>query len=206
MPRGEKAPEKLTPFYGLPAREEIRRRLALEEEALVLVVVANLIPYKGHMDLLAALDGIRHQLVVPWRLLCVEKDTGQANHLYACSENLNLNGNVRWLGERDDVFEILHASDIGIMCSHQEGFSNSVIEGMAAELPMIVTDVGGNAEAVSDGVTGLIVPPRDPKALGDAISRLAIDFEERKKMGREGRIRVAAKFSFLKSLGRYERL
>ena len=70
-----------------------------------------------------------------------------------------------FLNTRNDVLEILNACDIGVLCSHQEGFSNSVLEGMASGLPMIVTDVGGNAEAVLNGKSGIVVPPHDSAPL-----------------------------------------
>ena len=54
-------------------------------------------------------------------------------------------------------------ADIGILCSHQEGFSNAILEGMAAKLPMVVTDVGGNKEAVISGETGFVVSVKDSK-------------------------------------------
>jgi len=70
-----------------------------------------------------------------------------------------------------------------------------VLEGMAASLPMIVTDVGGNSEAVLDGETGIVVPPHDPKAIGEAVLRLAHDCNLRKSLGDAGRRRAADHFS-----------
>ena len=170
------------------------------------LLVANLIAYKGHADLLQALGRVRDDLPEGWVLLCAGRDDGPGDDLKAAATALGIGGGVRWLGERSDVPTLLACADIGLLCSHQEGFSNSILEGMAAGLPMIVTDVGGNPESVVDGVTGMVAPPRDPRALGDAILALARDPERRKAMGEAGRRRAVESFSLEACVARYERL
>ena len=132
--------------------------MGIGPQALTLVMVGNLIAYKGHGDLLVALGQAAPQLPPDWRLLIVGRDEGIASALQAQSVALGIDRNVLFLDTRNDVPDILNACDIGVLCSHQEGFSNAVLEGMAASLPMIVTDVGGNAEAVLDGECGIVVP------------------------------------------------
>jgi len=87
--------------------------------------------------------------------------------------------------------------------TRNEGFSNAVLESMASGLPMVVTDMGGNAEAVINGETGIVVPPEDPAALGAAILRLAHDPELRRVMGERAKKRALHEFSFRKSVDRY---
>lgn len=171
-----------------------RHALAIPGHALVLVIVANLIPYKGHADLITALSSIRDSLPAPWRLLCAGRDIGIGGDLANLCEDLRIAANVLWLGSRSDVPDLLAASDIGILCSHEEGFSNAILEGMAAGLPMVVTDVGGNAEAVVNGETGMVVPPRDPAALAAAVLALATNSQRRTELGRAGRARFEARF------------
>ena len=155
---------------GPPARlARSARASASPPTALVLTTPANLIPYKGHADLLDALARVAGQLPPDWVLLCAGRDDGAGPALRARAQALGFAERVRWLGLRDDVPALLVASDVGILASHEEGFSNSVLEGMAAGVAMIVSDVGGNAEAVQHGVSGCVVPPRDPAALGAAI-------------------------------------
>jgi glycosyltransferase involved in cell wall biosynthesis len=77
---------------------------------------------------------------------------------------------------------------------------------MAAALPVIATEVGGNPEAVERGRTGLLVPPRAPAALAEALAQLAADPDRRAAMGRAGRERVGARFSLLAAVERHERL
>jgi glycosyltransferase involved in cell wall biosynthesis len=173
---------------------------------LTLIIVANLIPYKGHADLLTALGGIASQLPQGWRILCAGRDEGCGRQLVEQAGQLGIGANVHFLGERSDVPQLLKTADIGILCSHQEGFSNAVIEGLAAGLPMVVTDVGGNAEAVADDETGLVVPPHDPAALGRAILALAMEPERRRKMGRAAREDAVRRFSIESCVDHYDRL
>src|SRR5262249_9201621 len=125
-------------FNNVPPPAEIKIRLGIGEAPLVLTTVANLIPYKGHHDLLEALAGIADRLPPGWVLLCPGRDDGLGPALAQRARALNLHERVRWMGPRKDIPSILHASDIGILASHEEGFSNSILEGMAAGLPMVV--------------------------------------------------------------------
>lgn len=181
---------------GLQAdRADARARLVLPTAALVMSIVANLIPYKGHADLIEALARAAPRLPSGWRLLVVGRDDGIGGALRAQAARLGLKDNIVCLGARDDVATILAASDIGIICSHEEGFSNAILEGMAAGLPMVVTRVGGNTEAVLDGETGLVVPAHDSASLATALLRLADDADLRVRLGAAGRKRVTDMFS-----------
>lgn len=190
-------------FERVESRHRVRKKLGLSGRTVVLVAVANLIPYKGHRDLLEALAARRAELPPEWVLLCIGKDTGIGKELKSYASALGLSDRVYWLGEREDVAQLLNASDIGVLCSHQEGFSNSLLEYMAASLPVVATDVGGNAEAVVDGVTGRLVPARGPAALGEALAELANAPEKRRRMGSAGRARVIERFSLERCVEQY---
>lgn len=187
-------------------REEVRAELAIAGQSLVLVTVANLIPYKGHADLIDALAQVADRLPSGWTCVCVGRDDGIGASLRARAEAAGIADHVRFLGSRRDVPDLLGAADIGLLCSHQEGFSNAVIEGMACGLPMIVTNVGGNAEAVLNGQTGLVVPPRDTAALADAVLLLGLDAATRREMGQAGLRRVNDQFSLDACINRYLKL
>lgn len=176
-------------------RSEARRALGLEDDSLVGVMVANLIPYKGHHDLIEGLALVAKQLPAGWRVLLAGRDEGLRPELEALTAERGITENLLFLGERSDVPRLLAAADFALLTSHEEGFSNVVLEGMAASLPMIVTGVGGNAEAVLDGETGFVMPPSNPKAIGEAVLRLAHDRNLRKSLGDAGRKRVADHFS-----------
>jgi glycosyltransferase involved in cell wall biosynthesis len=198
-------PERVALIYNgidISAFETRRER----DNPLVLVTVANLIRYKGHSGLLNALGDIAGELPPGWSLLCVGRDDEMGAALRRRSRELGIEENVTFLGVRSDIPALLGAADIGILASHQEGFANSILEGMAAGLPMVVTNVGGNAEAVINGVTGLVVPPRDEKELGRAILQLARDRALRRKFGEAGRKRVENYFDIDRCVANYSRL
>jgi glycosyltransferase involved in cell wall biosynthesis len=187
-------------------RAAVRSSLAIEESTLVFVIVANLIPYKGHLDLIAAMGIADEAIGQPWHLLIAGRDDGAGPSILAMAEKLNIDEKITIMGARSDIADLLSASDIGLLCSHQEGFSNAILEAMAAGLPMIVTNVGGNAEAVVDGKTGLVVPPRDPPALADAVVLLAGDRSLRESYGKAGRERVEENFTLGACVAKYESL
>ena len=189
------------------SRATLRKTMEVDPDAFVLIVVANLIPYKGHEDLLSALGEIHTAFTTSWQLLCVGKPLRLQPHLEAMAQELGIYSNVRFLGEqREQIPKLLLGADVGVLCSHQEGFSNSLLEGMATGLPMVVTDVGGNAEAVVDGETGIVVPPNCPEKLGVAILSLANDQEKRISMGVAGRQRVQQLYSVESCVAEYEKM
>jgi glycosyltransferase involved in cell wall biosynthesis len=189
---------------GDTTRKEARAALGLEQQCFVATVVANLLPYKGHLDLIAALARVSGHLPQGWVLLCAGRDNGSGPEIARAIRGAGLGQRIRLLGERSDIPLLLKASDLGILVpTRNEGFSNAVLECMASGLPMIVTDVGGNAEAVINGETGLVVPPHNPAALGAAIVRLARDPELGRSMGERAKKRAADEFSFTMSLDQY---
>ena len=194
----------LANFTGPVNCAEMRAKLGIEADAKVIGTLANLNSYKGHNDLVAALAMIKDRLPKPWHLLAIGRDDGELAALRAQSSQLGLDGNIHWLGMRRDTVALLRACDLAVLASHQEGFSNAVIESMAASLPMIVTGVGGNAEAVLHGINGLVVPARDPARLGDAIALLANNPGLSAAMGKAGQERAVSQFSIEACLNKYE--
>jgi glycosyltransferase involved in cell wall biosynthesis len=183
---------------------QIRSELGIVPENVMMTIVANLIPYKGHMDLLEACAQLPDE---KWDLVIVGDDTtGIKQGLVDFAERNHLANRVHFTGARADVSSIWAASDIGLLVSHEEGFSNALLEGMMANLPMIVTSVGGNSEAVLDGVTGIVVPPQNPTALRHAISLLLGDAGLRNAMGARARERASLEFSIDKCLKEYNNL
>lgn len=196
----------LAKFTGPFDRAALRGALGIEDDATVISILANLQSYKGHGDLVAALARIKDRLPQPWHLLAIGRDDGQLTGLRTQAEALGIDANIHWLGMRRDTVDLLRASDLGVLASHQEGFSNAVIESMAAGLPMIVSDVGGNAEAVLHRRCGLVVPARDPDSLAAAIEELAGNQVLAAAMGRAGKMRALSHFSLDACLEKYERM
>ena len=115
--------------------------------------------------------------------------------LQALVRKLGVADRIQFTGGVTDLRGYLTGADIFVLPSRSEGFSNAIIEAMAASLPVVATDVGGNAEAVEDGISGYIVPPEDPAALAAAIMRLLTDPSRAKRMGASGRRMAAERFT-----------
>jgi glycosyltransferase involved in cell wall biosynthesis len=109
-------------------------------------------------------------------------------------DGLGLAGSVELVGERGDVPELLAAADVFVLSSRSEALPMSIIEAMAAGLPVVSSGVGGVPELVADGETGFVVPPGDPAALAGALSRLIADPDLRRRMGTAGRARAETLF------------
>ena len=199
-------PERLDPLNA--EREAVRAELNLAPDEWVLVVLANLHPYKGHADLIEALIRLKAEDALParWRLILIGRDIGTdsaevepdsktswRSHLQEICRAHDLDSQVLFLGERKDGVRLLRAADIGVLPSHEESFSNALLEMMGAGLAIIATDVGGNAEALG-GEAGLIVPAQDPGALMQALQRFQ-DQRLRAVYGAKARRRVEIEFS-----------
>jgi glycosyltransferase involved in cell wall biosynthesis len=187
-------------------RERIRKVLDIPKDALVIAVIANLVSYKGHRDLLDALALVKEQIPNPWLVLMIGRDDGMGVELRRHAAALNLASNIRWLGEQPAADRLLAAGDIFVLPSHQEGFSNALLEAMAANLAVIATAIGGNLDAIVDNESGLLVPPRDPSALAAAIARFASDPDIRLRYGDAARRRVEQRFALQHCVERYEKL
>lgn len=192
-------------FQRDEARTDLRKRLGFDDNTLILIMVANLISYKGHADLINACHSIKDKMPENWMVLLAGRDDGIQSDLYNQASALGVAGHFHFLGSRKDVADLLVASDIGVLCSHEEGFSNAVLEGMAASLPMVVTDVGGNAEAVIHGDTGLVVPARHPDKLGEALLTI-IENNLGVEMGQRARQRIEKTFDMNACLDGYENM
>lgn len=188
------------------AAEGIRDEFKIPEHILVIAKVANVLPYKGHADVLDALSIMPPTSRAKAHLFMIGGGFEDRQDLHLKTGRLELQEKVSWLGSRNNVRELLNVADIGVLASHEEGFSNAILEKMLAGLPMVVTDVGGNAEAVIDGETGLVVPSNNPRALAAALEKLILDAELRRSMGRAGRKRVQEHFSLDSCTDAYESL
>jgi glycosyltransferase involved in cell wall biosynthesis len=178
---------------------EVRRELGLPDDLPVIGLVGRLDHWgKGHKELFTAMAQLKERR--PGRALIVGGGR-RMEEVRALAASLGLADRVHFLGSRPDVPDLLHAMDIFVLPSYREGVSLALLEAMAAGLPVIATAVGGTPEAVTDGVTGLLIPPRDADALAGALTRLLSDPALAKKLGGNASKAVAEKFS-LERLGR----
>jgi len=181
-----------------------RTRLGLPGDAPIVAVVANLIHYKGHRWFLEAWADIVRR--IPNAVALLAGDGPLRPTLEDTTRRLGLDRSVRFLGRCQDVEGVLAAADVLVHPSLEEGFSNAILEAMGASRPVIATRVGGNPEAVEDGVTGLLVPSRDSPALARATLDLLGDPVRASALGAAGRRRVEQEFTLSRMVARYEQV
>jgi len=121
-------------------------------------------------------------------------------------EELGLMQNFMFLGRRDDIPNVLASCDMAVLPSKAEGLPNAVLEYMAAGLPTIASRVGGSAELIEDGVTGLLVPSQDSEALSGALLRLLRDPELSRQFAAGGQRRATQDFSFARLIREVDEL
>lgn len=179
----------------------MRARLGLGREQPLIGIVARLDAIKNHASLLRAMPRVV-QAHPDAELLIIGDGPLRAN-LERQTAELDLGRNVRFLGMRDDVPELLAALDVVVLCSLSEGLSLTLLEESAAGNPMVATDVGGNPEIIADGKTGLLVPVGDDTALADAINRLLADPERAHAIGQAARLQFMREFTLARMVSRY---
>ena len=180
----------LAPFDAPVDRAALRARLGIDPRTLLVLNVAALAPHKSQTTLLHAMARLGDR--VPDLRLWIAGEGPLQAQLAAEHAALGLGERVRFLGFRGDVSDLMRAADLFCISSWLEGLGTSILDAMAAGLPVVATRVGGIPEAVTGGETGLLVPPRDPERLSEAIAMLAADEEMRASMGRRARTRVRA--------------
>ena len=171
---------------------QTRAGMGLPEGKRVIGVVGRLEERKGHRFFLDAMRSIldREEAVVG-----IVVGEGKArDDLAARHAELALGDGVRLIGYWADLREALSVIDVFVLPSLMEGHPIALLEAMAAGKPVVATSVGGNGEAVVDGVTGLLVPPADPAALADAILALLRDPQRAARMGQAGQASVRERF------------
>ena len=177
------------------------RTLGVPEDAFTVVCVANYRPRKGIEMLVKAMSaqpGDVHLLLVG------RMDSARLRCHIAASPAA---GRIHCPGYRTDAPAVAGACDVAVLASlKREGLPRSVIEAMAYRVPPVVTDIGGSPEIVVDGVSGLVVPARDPAAIARAIRRLHDDPGLRTRLGEAARERIRTHFRIEDTIGQTEKL
>jgi glycosyltransferase involved in cell wall biosynthesis len=184
------------------SRADMRIELGLGD-GVVAAHVANFVRVKAHDTLMHAAAALKAR-GVRMTLVCVG-DGGERRNIEDLARGLGLDHHdVRFLGFRRDVPDILAAADFFVLPSRGEGFSLSLLEAMSHRLPIVCTDVGGNRELVTAGEHGCVIPADDDEALADAMARLAGDADLRRRMGDAASAKVREEFSLERTVDRYE--
>jgi L-malate glycosyltransferase len=194
------------------ARGRLREQLAeAGERRLLLGVVAQISPWKGQDTAIEALrllvaEGVDAHLLLIGSAKFVARATRFDNeayvaHLRGLIAQAGLEDRVSWLGEREDMPELMRALDILLLPSREEPFGRALIEAMALGVPVLATNVGGPAEIVHDGREGYLLPPLEPAAWCGAIRALHENPALGRELGRAGRLRVEQAFTVERHVG-----
>ncbi|HCN9800614.1 TPA: glycosyltransferase family 4 protein, partial [Escherichia coli] len=155
-----------------------------------LISVARFSEQKDHKTLFLALKDIDD---LEWRIQLIGKGP-LLGYYKEFATKLGISDRVQFLGERHDVAQLLHQSDVFLLISNWEGFPRSILEAMRAGIPVIASDVGGSSESVADNHTGFLIPRGDVDALQQALRLLMQSKILREKMGANGRERYLSNF------------
>ena len=185
--------------------KSLRKELGLVNGTLLVGLIANFnFEIKGHIYFLGSAKKILEK--VPNAKFVLVGDGPLRPRYQEVARELNLNNNVYFLGKRTDVPAIISNLDVSVLSSTNEGFSNVIMESMAAGKPVVATNVGGSREMVTDGVTGYLVPPADSQSMANAVINLLQSSDKAKAMGAAGEKLVLEKFTIERMVKSYESL
>lgn len=162
------------------------------DNSMTICLVANVRPIKRIQDAIEVLAMLETSIRPP-NLVVI--GGGESGALAKLAQRHGVSGRVHFLGSRKDVTSCLLASDIGLLCSESEGFSNAIVEYMLAGLPVVCTNAGGNPEAITDGETGYLYPVGDLVALADKLNKLISNQKQRRLFGERARELARERFS-----------
>ncbi len=174
-------------------RSRVRASLGIRPDTPVLITVGRREYQKGQRYLIDAVPPLL-ELFPDLVVLVVGREGHASAALNDLVEKLDLGGAVRFLGHRSDVGDLLTASDIFVFPSVYEGLGGACLEALAMGLPLVVSDIAALREVVTNGDNGMLVPPADPVALGDAAAVLLADPELRRRYGHRSMAVFAERF------------
>lgn len=182
----------------------IKHKLGISEDEVVIGNVARLVAVKNHRLLLDTLRILLNSTSKIRLLLVGDGELRQELENYATS--IGISDKVIFYGHSNEVPELLNAMDIFVLSSLNEGISITLLEAMASGKPVVATDVGGNGEVVVDGETGFLVPSNQPEAMVKVILELLNNKDSAYIMGASGRKRIEAAFNINLMVNKTEQL
>jgi glycosyltransferase involved in cell wall biosynthesis len=203
--------ERFHPRGDEDSRRQARAEFGVDENAVVVGMVARLVWQKGFREFFAAAERLRDRHPEVVFIVVGGSDPEKSDAI--APEDLaaaGRRGRIVFAGDRNQMERVYPAFDIFVLPSYREGFPRSAMEAAASGLPVIATDIRGCRQAVTDGQSGLLVPPHDPARLAKAIEELVVDPELRQRMGAAGRRKAEAEFDdravVSKTIDAYERV
>jgi glycosyltransferase involved in cell wall biosynthesis len=186
-------PQRFRP--GVYDRGKMRSRFNLPQKTFLILMIARTTVNKRH-DLV--LDALRRLLERIPAHLVFAGNWGDADYFRFLCKQIDewcLADRVTWLPFQEDIRQIEAAADVVVLCSEQEALARCVLEAMAMEIPVVVSDSGGTHELLEDGMSGFVITGEDPVRLAAALEQLARDDELRAVLGRNARRRIQERFS-----------
>lgn len=184
-------------------RSELLNKSRLTGEAVVVGSLGNIRPVKG-FNILVEASGLLLNQVPNMRFL--HAGSGDRNDLELRCRELGISEHFRFMGVVQAIPEFLSLLDIYVQPSYSEGFSNAILEAMAAGLPVVATAVGGNIEIIEQGVTGFLVEPGDAAGIAKYLSLLTENAALRREIGENGRRLVKEQHAFEGMVQKYEQV
>jgi glycosyltransferase involved in cell wall biosynthesis len=184
---------------------DVREQLGAKGDELLIGSVGRFYPQKGYDHLIRAVSLLKRSYPGSFRCVLVGHGPEQEK-LQALINELGLAEQMKFVGRRDDIADVVRSLDIAVLPSNYEGSPLTILEYMAGAAPIVATAVGGVPELIEDGVHGLLVEPRDPDALAAAIRRLLEDRVLASRLGTAARERQYANYDLDVVVGRLERL
>jgi glycosyltransferase involved in cell wall biosynthesis len=192
-------------YNGVNVQKFQKHKREICSEVRNLIVIGRLAPQKDHHTLLRAFAILKDRLSakgIPVPALNLAGTGSLKDELVRLTQELKLENDVKFLGARSDIPDLLYQNDIWVMSSKWEGLSISMLEAMASGIPIVATDVGSNSEVIENNINGSLVEKENPQMLSDAIYRLITDAEKRRNYSENARMRVMD-FSLQACLSRY---
>lgn len=185
-------------------KDQVKRKLGLNPDDLVVGTVGRLDPIKDHETILKSASLVLKDL--PNTKFLIIGDGLLKKNLEELAFKLKINNDVIFLGERNDIPELLNVMDIFILSSLFEGNSKTLLEAMATGLPIIATNVGGNRELIEDRKTGILIPPSDKNYMADILKLINRDYKAYQFLGIQAREKVEKDFSIENMIFKYSKL
>jgi len=184
--------------------KEIRKEFGVDDKELVVGIIGRMVWQKGFEYLIESIPEIIETL--PQSKIIIVGDGPLLEKLKSLSQELELGKNIIFTGFRSDIKEILSAVDLLVVPSLLEGFPMVTLEAMAMAKPIVATNIDGITEQITDGVDGILVPPKNPSVLAKAVLRVLNDKELAKTMGVAARKKVEQYFSVEKMVAKTEQV
>jgi glycosyltransferase involved in cell wall biosynthesis len=181
-----------------------KKKLGIPQNSNVIGAVGRLVPVKGHKYLVSAAKKITKEF--DNTVLVFVGDGYLESKLERQAESLGIRNNIIFAGWRSDVIDVLDLFDILVLPSLNEGMGKVLIEGMALGKPIVASSVGGIIDLVKNGDNGILVPPRDPDGLSDAILRLIRNKNLAQRLGENGKAKVYPEYDTLVMIRQIEDL